>query len=52
MTEAEALVDNDVLYKTSMYGFAQSIFQTEPYGATQFHILGAAKFIIRKKRLC
>lgn len=45
------LVDNDVLYKTAMYGLAISILEAAPYGAQQFHALGAARFMIPKK-LC
>lgn len=44
-----ALIDNDVLYKTAMYGLARTLFKTEPYGTQQFHALGAARFMITKK---
>lgn len=44
-----ALVDNDVLYKTAMYGLALSLLGTEPFGAKQFHMLGVTRFMISKK---
>lgn len=44
-----ALVDNDVLYKTAMYGLALPLLKAEPYGAQQFHALGAARFMISKR---
>lgn len=44
-----ALIDNDVLYKTAMYGLALALLGTEPVGAKQFHTLGAARFMISKK---
>lgn len=46
---SKALLDNDVLYKTTMYGLTLPLLNSKPYGAQSFHILGAAKFIIRKK---
>ena len=44
-----ALVDNDVLFKTAMYGLALSLLKAEPYGAQQFQALGAARFMISKR---
>lgn len=44
-----ALVDNDVLYKASMYGLAHSLIDTTPLGALEFHVLGAARFMISKR---
>lgn len=44
-----ALVDNDVLYKTSVYGLAHSLIETKPRGASEFHALGAARFMISKR---
>lgn len=46
---ADALVDNDVLYKAAMYGLSDALIRARPFGATQFHMLEAARFIIRKK---
>lgn len=44
-----ALIDNDVLYKTAVYGLALPLLKSAPYGAEQFYILGAARFMISKK---
>lgn len=46
---SHALIDNDVLYKITVYGALAYFVKVEPFGATQFSMLGAAKFMISKK---
>lgn len=46
-----ALVDNDVLYKASMYGLLSKVFESKPMGAIEFFALGAARFMVRRKLL-
>lgn len=45
----EALLDNDILYKTAMYGLTTSLLNAAPFGADQFHMLGAAKYMVSKR---
>jgi hypothetical protein len=46
---ASVLVDNDILYKTAMYGLISQLTKSQPFGATEFSMLGAAKYIILRK---
>jgi hypothetical protein len=44
-----ALVDNDILFKTTSYNLTTDLLDSHPYGADNFHILAAAKFMLRKR---
>jgi hypothetical protein len=46
---ADALVDNDVLFKTTSYSLATDLLDSHPYGADNFHILAAARFMLPKR---
>ncbi|MCU7872090.1 MAG: hypothetical protein KZQ91_05035 [Candidatus Thiodiazotropha sp. (ex Lucinoma borealis)] len=45
----EGLVDNDVLHKAAVYGLIRPLLNSIPLGIRCFYMLGAAKYIIRKK---
>lgn len=44
-----ALVDNDILFKTARYNLTTDLLNSHPYGADSFHVLAAAKFMLRKR---
>ena len=46
---ADALIDNDVRYKTAMYGLLSHLVEARPFDVTVYGMLGAAKFMISKK---
>ena len=46
---AVALVDNDVLIKTTAYGLLSMMINSAPFGVRHFSMLGAAKFIILRR---
>lgn len=46
---SNALVDNDIIFKTAQYNLALDLLNSNPYGADTFYMLSAAKFMLRKK---
>lgn len=46
---AVALVDNDVLIKTTAYGLLATMINSPPFDVRHFSMLGAAKFMILKR---
>jgi len=45
----EALIDTDVLYKSTIYGLLSRWIAARPFGANRFSMLVAAKYMIHKK---
>lgn len=51
---AQALIDTDVLLKTASYGLLTLLTQSKPFGASEYAMLGAAKYVVQgrlKKKL-
>lgn len=44
-----AYIDNDILHKFSAYGLLQDLLTIHPFGGCSFFMLGAARYIVRKK---
>lgn len=45
----EGLIDNDVLHKATVYGLLSLLLESIPLDINSYSMLGAAKYIIRKK---
>jgi len=45
----EALLDNDVVFKTCYYSLIEELISSNPYGADTFYVLGAVKFMLKRK---